>query len=213
MRRLLTRMRRHERGVAMLEFALMLTPLTLLIMTGAELTHYITIRMRVGQLALHLADNAARMGSGGQLSAKTVSETDINDVLTGAGLQAGEMSIYNNGRVIISDLEPMANPNTTAKYKIGWQRCRGAVTSHASTYGTAGQTNLTGMGPVGRQITAQDNNATMFIEVYYVYRPLIPVVSQVAPSTTMTEIASMAVRDRRDLSKIYNAENATVSGC
>jgi len=68
-----------------------------------------------------------------------------------------------------------------------------------------------GYGPPGRLITAPDYGATMFVEVYYEYQPLIK--TSLSPSSTMTEVASMMVRDRRDTSRVYNAENATVSSC
>ncbi|MCW3836861.1 TadE/TadG family type IV pilus assembly protein [Sphingomonas canadensis] len=208
------RLGRDTRGAALLEFALSLPILLVMSLTGAELTNYITTRMRISQLALHLADNAARMGSGGQLMAKTISEADINDLLTGAGLQAGELELYANGRVILSSLEPTANPNTNSTYKITWQRCRGSKTTHGSTYGTVGQssgTNMTGMGPSGRQAVAPDNGATMFVEVYYEYQPLVK--TSLAPTTEIVEVASMMVRDARDLTQIYNAENATRATC
>jgi hypothetical protein len=206
------RLVRERRALALMEFAIGLPVFLALTLTGAEMTNYIITRMRISQIALQLADNAARMGSGSLLSAKTISETDINDLLTGADLQAGGLGLYKNGRVIVSDLEPVANPNTTMKYKIGWQRCRGSV-SHASSYGSAGATGLSGMGPgpAGRQAVAPDGGATMFVEVYYRYQPLVG--ASLAPSTTITEIASMMVRDRRDLSLIYNAENAAKSTC
>ncbi len=165
--------RSATRGVALLEFALSLPILLTLSLTGAELTNYITTRMRISQIALHLADNAARIGAGSQLAAKTITETDINDLFTGANLQSGELALNTNGRVILSSLEPVANPNTTSRYRIRWQRCKGSKTTHASTYGVSGATNLTGMGPTGRQATAPDNGATMFVEVYYVYQPLV----------------------------------------
>lgn len=216
-RRLLARLCSDRSGLAMMEFGLALPIIISMSLTGAELTNYITVRMRVSQVALHVADNAARMGTGTQLTARSVSETDINDVLTGAGLQAGSLNIYDRdgrpgrGRIILSDLEPVAVPNTTNRYKIVWQRCRGPKTAHASGYGRAGDTNLTGIGPAARQVTAQDENATMFVEVYYEYKPLIG--ASLAPSTVMVETASMAVRDRRDLTQIYNLENATRSTC
>lgn len=207
----IARLRRDTSGLALLEFAFTLPILLTMSLAGAELTNYIITRMRVSQLALHIADNAARIGNGSMLASKTITETDINDLLTGAGLQSGELDLYANGRVIISSLEPVANPNTTNKYKITWQRCRGTKTAHASTYGTAGQTNMTGMGPAGRQVTTPDNGATMFVEVYYEYTPIVR--TSLSPSTTMTEIASMMVRDTRDLSQIYNTAGATVSSC
>lgn len=213
----------HTGGVAMIEFAYVLPIVVLMSLTGAELTNYITVKMRMSQIALSIADNAARMGNGTSLAAKTITEADVNDVFTGAQMTSGGLDLTTNGRVILSDLEPSASPNTAGTYKIKWQRCFGAKT-HASTYGNAGAINLPGMGPAGRQITAQDDNATMFVELYYVYKPLLKAIW--APDTSMVEIASMAVRDRRDLSDdsalgaaathpqgIYKVAGVTASTC
>ena len=208
--RFFRRLHADRSGLALLEFAFALPILMLMSLTGAELTNYITAKMRISQLALHVADDAARMGNGSLLASKTITETDINDLFTGAQLQSGELDFRTNGRVILSDLEP--DPVNAGKYKIVWQRCYGLKTTHASTYGTAGQSNLTGMGPAGRQVTAQAGNATMFVEVFYTYVPLVGSGS-LAPTTTFTEVASMSVRDRRDLSQIYNTANATVATC
>ena len=199
-------------AVAYVEFALTLPVFMTMALSGAEIAHYVTTKMRMSQLALHIADHSARIGSGSALAARQISETQINDALTGAAVQAGNLGLFTNGRVIISSLEPVSNPNSTPpKYKIGWQRCRG-VKNRVSSYGLAGATNLDGMGPVGppnRQITAPEGGATMFVELYYEYQPLIS--SRLAPSTAMVEIGAMPVRDRRDLSQIYNPENLTAA--
>jgi len=207
----LGRLRTNTSGVALIEFALALPILLTMVLAGAELTNYATTKMRVSQLALQLADNAARMGTGSQLSAKTISETDINDLFIGAGLQSGDLNLNGQGRVTLYDLEPVANPNTTNKYKIVWTRCYGTKLAHVAPYGSPGNTNLDGIGPTGRLATAQDDNATMFVEVYYEYKPLVG--TSLVPATTITEIASMAVRDRRDLTQIYNSENAPPATC
>lgn len=201
---------RDRSAVALIEFAYSLPVFLLIALSGAEITNYATTKMRLSQVALHVADHAARMGAGSLLAAKTISETQINDVLTGAGLQAGGLNLYTNGRVILSSLEPVATPNTTNRFRIRWQRCRGSLT-RASSYGVTGTTNMTGMGPAGRQVTAAEGGATMFVEVHYRYQPILS--AQLAPSLDIREIASMMVRDRRDLSQIYNTENATVSSC
>lgn len=212
------RLVRDTSGLALLEFAFILPIFLVLSLTGAELTNYIITRMRVSQVALHLADNAARIGSGSQLQAKTITEADINDLLTGTGLQAGELDLYARGRVVISSIEPMANPNPTPlRYRIRWQRCRGDR-AYTRRYGAAGQssgTNKTGYGPPGQQIAAPENGATMLVEVHYLYRPLIK--TSLSPSVDMTETASMMVRDRRDLSGgnngIYAVSGVTASTC
>lgn len=215
------RLQRCTSGLALVEFAMVLPVFLTMSLTGAELTNYIITRLRVSQAALHLADNAARIGTGTMLQAKRISETDINDLLTGAGYQAGELDLYANGRVIISSLQPVTSPNLTNRYNIVWQRCRGTKTTYTPQYGRVGLptgTAISGMGPTGRQVTAPDNGATMYVEVYYDYQPLVK--NSLAPSIRINEIASMMVRDRRDLSVgvghlqgIYNTENATVSSC
>ena len=207
----LRRFRHDESGLALLEFAFILPIFLTMALTGAEMTNYITTKMRVSQLALHLADDAARMGSGSQLSAKTITETDINDLFVGAQLQSGELDLRANGRVILSDLE--VDPNNSGKYKIGWRRCFGSKTSYARKYpATSGTTNLPGIGPTNRQVTVQPDNATMFVEVFYTYVPIVGR-GTLAPETEFTETASMAVRDRRDLTAIYNTANAPVANC
>lgn len=202
--------RRDRSGLALLEFALIFPVLLTLSLTGAELTSYTITKMQVSQLALMLADNAARMGSGSPLAAKTITELDINDLFIGANLQSGGLNLQANGRIILSSLEQ--DPANAGKFRIRWQRCYGAKTTHGSTYGAAPSANLTGMGPAGQQVGAQDNNATMFVEVYYVYTPLVS--ARLVPSSSLTEIASMAVRDRRDLASGVNAvSGVTASSC
>ena len=210
-------------GVALLEFVFILPIFLTLSLTGAEVTNFVITKMRISQIALHLADNSARIGSGSQLQAKTITESDINDLLTGAGLQSGELDLYDRGRVIISSVEP--STINTANSRIRWQRCRGTKTAHASTYGTvANSTNVTGIGPAGRQVSAPTDGVTMFVEVYYEYKPLIK--TSLSPDSAMTEIASMMVRDRRDTSDdsssgsssthpngVYKVTGVTASTC
>ncbi|MHA6723045.1 TadE/TadG family type IV pilus assembly protein [Sphingomonas sp. RS2018] len=212
--RLLRRLGRDRRGLALLEFAFIFPVFLTLSLTGAELTNYIIVRMRVSQLALQLADNAARIGSGSQLQAKRISERDINDLLTGAGLQADELKLFQRGRVVVTSLEPTQSPNTNpAQYKIGWKRCRGSK-AYTSSYSNKTGNFTGGLGvttPVDRRVIAPDNGATMFVEVVYDYQPLIK--TSLSPSTTITEIASMMVRDRRDTTQVYNDENEMKSLC
>ncbi len=207
-------LRRDTSGLAAVEFALCLPFVVSVAMGGAELTNYTTTKMRISQVAVHIADNASRIGTGTVLSNKTISEAQINDLLTGAGLQAGKTNLYTNGRVILSSLEPMANPNTSDRYKIRWQRCRGSKV-WPSSYGTAGQTNLTGISVNGQTLKAPDDGAVMFVEIAYDYKPLISTVF--VPKNLIREVAAMTVRNQRDYTGgtngIYNTENAPISNC
>jgi hypothetical protein len=194
--RKIAKFRSDTSGLALLEFAFMLPIFLTISLTGAELTNFVITKMRISQIALHLADNSARIGTGSQLEAKTITESDINDLLIGAQYQSGELDLFAKGRVILSSVEPVASPNTTNKFKIRWQRCKGSKT-HASSYGVAGATNLDGMGPVNRMAMPAEDGVAMFVEVYYEYTPLVK--TSLSPGN-MTEIASMMVRDRRDTS-------------
>lgn len=204
------RLRRDRSGVALTEFAFLLPILVMLSTVGAEYVNFITVRMRVSQAALHVADGASRVGAGSILVARRLTEADLNDILIGAGMQAGTLNLYGRGRVILSSLEPVDNPNTNGRFRISWQRCRGSKT-YASSYGVEGATNLTGIGPTGRQVTALDNNATMFVEIAYDYAPLFW--PRLAPSEVIIETASMTVRERRDLTQVYPSAGVTPSTC
>ncbi len=208
------RLGRDTSGLAMLEFAFGLPVLLTMSLTGAELTNYVIAKMRISQIALQLADNAARVGSGSQLESKKVFESDINDLLTGANFQSGELNLFTNGRVIISSVEPHAT--TAGRYRIRWQRCKGSKTAWTSSYGTpATATNVTGVGPTGRQVIAPPSGVAIFVEVRYTYQPLIK--TSLSPATEINEVASMMVRDARNTTGgtdgLYQQSGVTASTC
>ncbi|RYF46987.1 MAG: pilus assembly protein, partial [Cytophagaceae bacterium] len=116
--RILTKLSSDQHGLALIEFALTLPILLAMVLTGAEITNYIIVRMRVSQLALQIADNAARMGNGTMLQLKTLNEADINELFAGANLQSGTLSLQTKGRVILSDLEPQTTSDSNSTYKI-----------------------------------------------------------------------------------------------
>lgn len=209
MKRVMRILRCDRRAVAMIEFAMILPVFLLMALGAAELANYMTVRMRVSQLALHLADHSARIGTGSVLAEKTISDAMINDILTGANLQAAELNLYQRGRVVISSLERQAGTSPQL-YKIGWQRCRG-LQHHTPLYGSEGQTNMAGMGPTGAQVFAMENNSTIFVEVNYDYRPLIG--ERYVSFGDIVETAAMAVRDRRKMGEPDNAENVSKARC
>ncbi|OYW86220.1 MAG: hypothetical protein B7Z20_07730 [Sphingobium sp. 32-64-5] len=193
----------------MVEFAASLPFLLLIAMGGAELTHYATTKMRISQLALHVADNISRVGNGSMLSAKKVREIDINDALTGVGLQAGNLDLFTHGRVIVSSLQGETAPtNPGGKYKIAWQRCRGGI-DYTSHYGEQGDADLDGIGP--SLITAPENGAVVFVEVAFDYQPLFS--EKLAPEARIVEVAAMTARDTWDLLPPHNNEGVPEASC
>lgn len=221
----LQKLRASQSGVAIIEFAYSMPVLMVMLCVGTELTNYSTTVMRVNQIALQAADNAARIGAGSPLALKTITETDINDLIVGAQLQSGNLDLLGdhdsinafgdtgkNGRIIVSSLEPVATPNPTNRYRINWQRCGGQMVTHPSSHGLQGDTNLVGMGPAGRQVIATDASGTIFVEVAYFYQPLFFNDLSITKKYKITAIASMPVRESRNTT-LNNAAGATISNC
>ncbi len=89
------------------------------------------------------------------------------------GFRAGtQYNVTTGGRFILSSLEQ----NSSGGQWIHWQRCIGTG-NFTSSYGTQGTgstgTSFAGMGPSGSVIKAPAQNAVMFVEAYYVYKPLV----------------------------------------
>lgn len=221
---------RDRRGTAVLELAFAAPVLLILITGGTELANYSMTSMRISALALQVADNASRIGEGDAMAAKKVTEAQINDLLLGALAQGGDLNINgtysekqasgpavtkNKARIIISSLEP--DPAQPGRNYIHWQRCYGKAADYQPRFGRQGDSNLTGMGPSGRQVVAPPGSGVIFVEVHYRYQPLFPLLRSnmfgVMSYQDINAIAAMVVRDDRDFSQIYNNENVTPSSC
>ena len=237
-RKFFTRLGRDNDGSVIVEFAFVMPIFMILSVGGLELANYAVTKMRIEQIALNVADSASRIGEGSLLNALKIFEHNINDVFAGANAQSSNLNIFGNysekvgststtkgkGRIIISSLEPMANPNPTNRYKIGWQRCKGQLTSYTPQYGTHGQssgTNMTAMGPVGQQVTAPDGLAMIFVEVRYRYEPLFNIDTQNyfglfngnLSYRDINAVKAMIVRDDRDYTQVYPSAGVTPSSC
>ncbi len=208
LRTLLRRLRRNASGVAMTEFALGAPFLLTAGLWGTEMANYALVNMKIGQIAVHIADNASRIGDTSTLQNRRIFEADINDVIYGAEMQAGPgINLYENGRVIISSLEvrPAGGGGAGQQY-VHWQRCRGKKHS-TSSYGNEGDTLADGMGPAGLEVLAEPDDAVIFVQIAYTYQPLIS--AQFMGSLDMHSVAAFTVRDDRDLSQIYQRDPAS----
>lgn len=199
------RVLRDSSAVAMVEFAFVAPILLLLGMAGMELANFAIIKLRLGQAAVHIADNVSRVGDRDILAAQRIFESDLNDLFIGVNLQAGEkLDIYEHGRIIVSSLER----NADGGQWIAWQRCKGKKT-FVSKYGEAGTgetgTGFPGMGKAGAEVTAEAGTAVMFVEISYTYQPLVVngfTRSFIEPFE-MGASAAYNVRNSRDLTGIF----------
>jgi len=211
LRAFLGRLARDDSGVAFIEMAYAAPFLMLLGLGGIEIANYAILHMRVSQIAVSLADNASRAKQEVVSGVPRMREVDVNEAFTAALLQAGQLDMEANGRLILSSLEV----NADGGQWIHWQRCFGDA-PYSSSYGEEGEgavgTDLTGMGPAGRQVQAEPGFAIMFAEVAYEYQPVI--LGDFIGDKKVSKVAAMFVRDNRDLSRLYNpAPGAAVNDC
>ncbi len=211
-------LRDDRRGLALLEFAFSL-PLVLGVgLYGVETANLALANMRISQIALNLADNASRVGVMQANNTTQLREIDVNDVLTAARLQGAPWDLTTRGRIIVSSLE-----EKNGAQLIHWQRCLGTSNGadFDSHYGTtkttdgidatsanAGTVITGGMGPTGGKVTAPPDSGVMFVEINYLYKPVVSTAWLPGGSARIHYIASFVVRDRRVFTQIYNPEPA-----
>jgi hypothetical protein len=210
------RLRDDNSGLALVEFAVSLPFFMGLTIGGVEIANFASVTMQLNQIAIHTADNAARMGENSLLSARRVSELHVNDVFEGTLREGdrvalsgahgyvdpitGEKSIRGNARIILSSVEPV-DPFITAnpKYRIRWQRCAGTADQYESSYGDVTSTPTSdGFGPVGKRVKPLANNAIMMVELQYYYQPKIVNSFARLTNRTISKTTSMIVREARD---------------
>lgn len=220
------------RAAAMMEFALVLPLLLLVGLGGVELSRYALVTLRLSQIAQSVADNAGRYRSA--LDETDVNEIMIGAKLMGNGIGLGSngriilsdleqrTNVTGTGG---QGTKTTDNPNGYRQW-IRWQRCAGAL-NKTSSYGlpldASGNavTNLSstinadhgavetastidGMGPTGAQIAASSSTAVMVVELFYTYKPLLPIYSW--GKTSFHVVQAFDIRQRTDF-RVYNANN------
>lgn len=224
------RLRDCNSGLALTEFAFSLPILLALGLYGFETANLAIANMRISNMAMLAADNAARQRD-------SIDEANVIELLTGTKMTGNGLKFAPNGRVILTQLE--ATPDNSAQW-IRWQRCDGAL-NVSSRYG--GPRNASGalitngteiynadrvtassapssfshasarigaVGPAGRQISAQPGTAVMLVEVYYDYQPIVG--SWTTGPTRLRYENAFNVRQRNDHS-LKNAARNTPKSC
>jgi hypothetical protein len=199
---------RCTRGIALTEFAFALPIFLFLLLGGLEITNFVMAHARVNQIAITAADNAGRVRSG-------IDESNIYEVFSGVALVGQSLDFADNGRVVLSSLEPNGLTGPDEGQMINWQRCYGSL-SVAPLYGRQGKgrsnSNLEdGMGPAGSEIRSGSGTAVMFVEVTYQYEPLFFGLLESSSNRIRYESA-FNVRERTNQA-ITNTQNLAVNSC
>lgn len=191
---------REEEGVSTIEFGFLLPIFITLGLTGTELALLSTVNMQVSQAAISLADNASRLGqTDNSAVTPTVTEADIDAIMSGAIRQGEPFELGTKGRVILSSLE---YDDTTGRQYIHWQRCRGDL-DRQSAYGDENELNglgshrILGVGQSANLITAPQDSALMVAEIFYEYEGIVA--GSIVEKKVFREEAIFAIRDDRNL--------------
>ena len=206
--RFAARLRRCESGLAFVEFAMSLPVLVTLGLVGLETANLAMAHLRISNIAMLTSDNAGRVRD-------SIDEANVIELLTGAKMTGDSIRFKQNGRIILSSVEPNtagANGTSTGQW-IRWQRCDGAknVVSNYGPQGT-GQNNssLQAVGPAGNQIAATSGTAIMLVEVVYDYQPLVS--SSIFGARQIRYESAFNVRQRTNQA-ITNMGSATPKNC
>ena len=216
-------------GLAFIEFAFALPVVLALGLLGLETANYAVANLRVSNIAMLTADNAARVRD-------SIDEGDIVELMTGAKM-SGNNNFAQNGRIILTDLERHSTANLQW---VRWQRCDGAlnyaatpstlrpitaggtvITNGTEIYNTDRQTassapssevkaTLTQVGTGSNVISAAPSTAVMVVEVAYDYQPVIP--SSFLSGRRITYVSAFNVRQRTDQT-LRNINRITPKSC
>lgn len=199
---MLHRLRDDRRGLALIEFAYALPLLLTIGLAGTETANLAIVTLRINQLAMMAADNAARVRV-------SMDETDVNEVMIGMRFAGAGIKFGERGRVIISTIEDNGAASPNRGYKITWQRCFGSK-NVASVYGpeaTGAATNVLQYGvlpngPAPAPLPSPAPGGAMPItggglivaEVRYTYTPLLA--SLFMGNRELRAVQTFPVRDR-----------------
>jgi hypothetical protein len=202
------RLRDCQSGLALVEFAMSLPVLVTLGLVGLETANLAMAHLRVSNIAMIASDNAARVRD-------SIDEANVIELLTGAKMTGDSIRFRQNGRIILSSIEPntAGSGGTSTGQWIRWQRCDGAkvVSSSYGVQGTGQNNNsLQSVGPAGNTIAASSGTAIMLVEVVYDYQPLVS--NSIFGPRTIRYESAFNVRQRTNQA-ITNTGNATPRAC
>lgn len=157
---------RNNRGVAMVEFAMML-PILMMITAGSfEVARYALIMQKLDRIVGTLSDLVARSGN------EAMSEVEIANIMDSALYMARPFDISGEAMLIVTSVEGRASQAP----QILSQRVSGSVSGKDSALGTAlnGDATLPAAFPdMGSGETLNDGETLIVAELYYNYSPYL----------------------------------------
>lgn len=193
------RITRCQRGVALVEFALVLPFLLIMLIGVIEITRMMLFYQKIDNATSNAADVITRMNfedvpCSGPLGLRTIHEDTLPRMVAPYDYKG------NGGALIVSAIEAeYPNPNDASddeplRQRIAWQWNSGG---YASRLGVSGAKPAPAEWPA--VFSAAPNEGGMFngdriiaVEVYYIYRPLLPGLNGILDLEAVTEVYKKA---------------------
>jgi len=138
------------------EFALAVPVLLFLMLGSAEMGRFVLLNQKLDRVATTVSDLVSR--------AETISESQIDDILTAADQVAEPFDLPDLGLVIVSSI---TNADGTGPV-IAWQRSGGGSYSATSALGGEGDTPV-----LPEDFLVREGETAIIAEVYYDFSPFL----------------------------------------
>ena len=153
----LRRFAKDERGVAAIEFALVLPIMALLLLGCFEVPRFVMVYQKIARTSSGVADLVAQADD-------PITSAQMTDVFSASKMMMQPYDVAANGVVIVSSIN---NPTGGTGVKITWQRRNGTVTT-LSKLGIQGATPVN----VPAGLTPALDEELLTAEVYFNYTPI-----------------------------------------
>lgn len=153
----LRRFGKDERGVAAIEFALVLPIMALLLLGCFEVPRFVMIYQKIARTSSGVADLVAQADD-------PITNDQMTDVFSASKMMMQPYDVVANGAVIVSSIN---NPTGGTGVKITWQSRNGTVTT-LSKLGVQGATPTN----VPAGLTPALDEELLTAEVYFNYTPI-----------------------------------------
>ncbi|MEZ5756689.1 MAG: tight adherence pilus pseudopilin TadF [Emcibacteraceae bacterium] len=155
---------RDQKGVALIEFAVVTPFLTALLMGCIDLTYYLVAHQRISRSAYTMSNLMTQMDKG-------LTESQVSDMMLALDQVSKPFNISDNGRATITAIIGEGVDGAAAtSYSVAWQRCYGPNSSTPS-FGAAGSTVDSADIPTNSIVTT--SQILVVTEVDYTFEPIL----------------------------------------
>ncbi len=152
---ILQKFRKCERGVALVELALIL-PVFILFLTGAiEMSRYVWVNHKILRLSAEISDLVTQ--------SQSMSVTEIDVIFSAASYLLDPFDMGANGVIIVSSVSGTGEDPP----QVNWRQCG------AGTLSVAGQVGAEGADATVPNLVVDPLDNIIVAEVYYNYKPLM----------------------------------------